>query len=158
MRPCKSLIKWARLAKFTAVTFIGVSQACNHGFPISHNLYCVIREKEDLNHWVESFRFWDEYDYEYEIFSILSNACARTSVILAGKRDSSRHSTTSFSRNKFNHFATVKGLNFSNKKITSLIFQVKNYTVKLSGLNISREYAKKLQVKNCTRTLPRPQI
>ena len=29
-------------------------------------------------------------------------------------------------------------------KITSLIFQVKNSTVKLSGLNIFREYTKKL--------------
>ena len=48
---------------------------------------------------LESFRFWDEDDYEYEIFSILSIAHAWTSVILAGKRDSCRHSTTSFSEN-----------------------------------------------------------
>ena len=48
---------------------------------------------------LESFRFWDEDDYEYEIFSILSIARAWTSVILAGKRDSRRHSTTSFSEN-----------------------------------------------------------
>ena len=41
----------------------------------------------------ESFRFWDEDDYEYEIFSILSSARAWASVILAGKRDSSRYST-----------------------------------------------------------------
>ena len=33
---------------------------------------------------LESFRFWDEDDYEYEIFSILSIADAWTSVILAG--------------------------------------------------------------------------
>ena len=45
----------------------------------------------------ESFRFWD--DYEYKIFSVLSSALAWTSVILAGKRDSRRHSTTSFSEN-----------------------------------------------------------
>ena len=45
---------------------------------------------------VETFRFWDEYEYEYEIFSILSSARARTSVILAGKHDCRRHSTTSF--------------------------------------------------------------
>ena len=38
-------------------------------------------------------------DYEYEIFSILSSARALTSVILAGKRSSRRHSTTSFSEN-----------------------------------------------------------
>ena len=45
---------------------------------------------------LESFGFWDEEDYEYEIFSILSSARARTNVILAEKRDSRRHSTTSF--------------------------------------------------------------
>ena len=46
---------------------------------------------------IESFRFWDEDDYEYEIFSVLSSASAWANVILAGKRDSRRHSTTSFS-------------------------------------------------------------
>ena len=34
---------------------------------------------------MESFRFWDEVDYEYEIFLLLSIAHAWTSVILAGK-------------------------------------------------------------------------
>ena len=48
---------------------------------------------------LETFRFWDEYDNEYEIFSVLSSARAWTSVILAGKRDSRRYSTTSFSEN-----------------------------------------------------------
>ena len=48
---------------------------------------------------IETFRFWDEYDNEYEIFSVLSSARAWTSVILAGKRDSRRYSTTSFSEN-----------------------------------------------------------
>ena len=33
---------------------------------------------------LESFRFWDEDDYEYEIFSILSIGQVWTSVILAG--------------------------------------------------------------------------
>ena len=42
-------------------------------------------------------RFWDEDDYEYEIFPILSSARARTTVILAGKCGSRRLSTTSFS-------------------------------------------------------------
>ena len=37
--------------------------------------------------------------YEDEIFSILSTARAWGSVILAGKRDSRRHSTTGFSEN-----------------------------------------------------------
>ena len=48
---------------------------------------------------VETFRFWDEYNYEYEILSILNSACAWTSVILAGKHDCRRHSTKSFSDN-----------------------------------------------------------
>ena len=46
---------------------------------------------------LESFRFEDEEDYEYEIFSIQSIAHKWTSVILARKRDSCDHSTTSFS-------------------------------------------------------------
>ena len=48
---------------------------------------------------IENFRFWDKDDYEYEIFSMLSSAHAWASVILAGKRDSRRHSTTGFSEN-----------------------------------------------------------
>ena len=48
---------------------------------------------------LESFRFRDEDDYEYEIFTILSIARPLISVILAGKRDSRHHSTTSFSKN-----------------------------------------------------------
>ena len=43
-----------------------------------------------------TLRFQDEDDYEDEIFSILS---AWTSVILAGKRDSRRYSTTGFNEN-----------------------------------------------------------
>ena len=42
---------------------------------------------------------WDEYNNENEIFSILSITRAWTNVILAGKRDIRRHSTTSFSEN-----------------------------------------------------------
>ena len=48
---------------------------------------------------LESFRFEDEGDYEYEIISILSIVRARVSFILEGKRDSRRHSTTGFSKN-----------------------------------------------------------
>ena len=36
---------------------------------------------------------------EYDIISVQSSVCARTSVILAGKHDSRRLSTTSFSEN-----------------------------------------------------------
>ena len=59
----------------------------------SQNVRCFLRLL------VESFRFSDECDYEYKIFSILSIAQASTNVILAGKRDSLRHSITSFSEN-----------------------------------------------------------
>jgi len=48
---------------------------------------------------LESFRFLDEDDDENKIFSILRSAGAQTNVILAGKCDSRRHSTTSFSKN-----------------------------------------------------------
>ena len=53
----------------------------------------------DLYSELRVLRFWVEDDYEYEIFSILSIARMWTSVILAGKRDSSRHSTTSSGAN-----------------------------------------------------------
>ena len=45
------------------------------------------------------FRFEDEDEDENEIFCILSSACARTNVILAGKCGSHRQSTASFSEN-----------------------------------------------------------
>ena len=48
---------------------------------------------------LETFRYWDEYDNECEIFPKLSSAPAWTSVISAGARGSRRHSTTSFSKN-----------------------------------------------------------
>ena len=41
----------------------------------------------------ETFRFWDKYDYEYNIFCILSIAHGETSIILAGKHDSCCHSS-----------------------------------------------------------------
>ena len=41
----------------------------------------------------ETFRFWDNNDYEYKIFSISSIAHGWTSVILAGKHDSHRQPT-----------------------------------------------------------------
>ena len=48
---------------------------------------------------LESFRFEDENEYEKEIFLILSIARAWASVILAGKRDGRRHSSSSISEN-----------------------------------------------------------
>ena len=49
---------------------------------------------------LESFRFENEDDYEYQIFSILSSAGAWASVIFAGKRDSRRLSATGYSKNR----------------------------------------------------------
>ena len=48
---------------------------------------------------LEGFKFLDEDDDGNKIFSILRSARARTNVILAGKCDSRRQSTTSFSKN-----------------------------------------------------------
>ena len=45
---------------------------------------------------LESFRCWDEDDYQY---LVLSSALVLTKVILAGNRDSRRHSTMSFRKN-----------------------------------------------------------
>ena len=64
---------------------------------------------------IEIFRFYDDYDNEYEIFSVVSGARAWTSVILAGKRDSRRHSMTSFREN-----LVVPGNKLS--KLTVLLF------------------------------------
>ena len=46
---------------------------------------------------LETFRFWDEYENQYEIFSIISSVHAWTNAILAGKLGNRRHSTTRFS-------------------------------------------------------------
>ena len=67
--------------------------------------------RNDKNIWTEERR-WEPIQhrplddsktrptvYEYEIFTILSSACAWTSINLAGKRDSRLHSTTGFSEN-----------------------------------------------------------
>ena len=43
---------------------------------------------------IETFKM--RHNYEYAIFSVMSSARALASVILAGKRDSRRPSTTSF--------------------------------------------------------------
>ena len=75
----------------------------------------------DLERWASSVV---EDDYEKEIFSILSHARALTRVILTGKRDSRRHSTTSFSKSvvvaetsfdlwEFYHFAIGRRLNLN---------------------------------------------
>ena len=72
---------------------------------------------------IESFRFWDEHDYEYEIFW-RENMTAVVSLLRV--------------------FCDRKRVKESPIKITAQIFQVKNSTMKLSGLNILLlKYAKK---------------
>ena len=65
---------------------------------------------------LESFRFED--DFEYEIFSILSIARAGTSVILAGKLDSRRHSTTGYSEN-----VAVAGTSYQMLEVLSFCYR-----------------------------------
>ena len=67
---------------------------------------------------LESFRFKDK-NYENEIFSILSGARARTNVILAGKCDDHRHSSTSFSENVVvakTRYQLLESLSFSHRE------------------------------------------
>ena len=79
--------------------------------PVSQSNYCiwysnvkVLVIERSCSHFrtrketKESFRFKDEDDYEYKIFPILSSAL-REPRHFGGKRDSRRHSTTSFSEN-----------------------------------------------------------
>ena len=118
---------------------------------------------------IESFRFYDENDYEYEIFSMLSTACAWGSVILAGKRGSRRHATTRFNKSVVaagTSYQMLEVLAFWNREraqppsitITVLTFLVKKSTMKNSGVSIFWEYAKKLWIKSRTRSRPRPRI
>ena len=139
--------------------------------------YCFSFKYKKRNLWyftttynaIASFRFWDENDYEYEIFSMLSIAHAWTSVILAGKRDSRCHSPTSFSEN-----VIVAGTKLSNlRKFIILLsregltsFSINNPTSFFGEKKESEafrgvffwEHAQKVQVKSRTRTLSRPQI
>ena len=50
----------------------------------------------------EIFEFQDEDDYECAIFLVLSSARVWSSIILAGKRDSRRHSNMGFLRVSIN--------------------------------------------------------
>ena len=112
-------------------------------------------EAETTKESIETFRFYDENDYEYDIFSILSVGRAWGSVILGGKRGSRRHSTTSFSKNVEVAETSYKRLEviafFSREKskppsitTTVLTFLVKKSTMKNSGVSILWQYAKKL--------------
>ena len=65
---------------------------------IKDNEFRLENECHGIDPLESTFRFWDEDDNNNnEIFSILPSARAWTSVILAGKCASRRHSTTSFS-------------------------------------------------------------
>ena len=87
--------------------------------------------RETLTKWTSNLPIDSvDDDFECEIFSVLSSACAWHSVILAGKRDSRRHSTTGFSETvvvtetslvikwkKFYQFAIGRGLNLLQYKL-----------------------------------------
>ena len=98
---------------------------------------------------IESFTLWDEDDYEYEIFSILSIERMRTNIILVGKCDSHRHSTMGFSKNVVVAGTSYQVLFFGNETglhdITVLKFfwWIKS-TMKRSEVSIFWEYVKKL--------------
>ena len=80
----------------TSLIWVSGGPLLNLSLPQLRTHVLSVRQNSSLQ---ETFRFQDEYDYEYEIFSILSSVRAWTSVILAGKRGSRRHSTTSFRAN-----------------------------------------------------------
>ena len=63
---------------------------------------CTVSENQVWKAAIESFRFWEEDDYGYDIFSALIIVLlrSRTNVSLAGKRDSCHHSITSFSERR----------------------------------------------------------
>ena len=83
----------------------------------------------------------------YEIFSIVSIARAWGNVILAGKRGSGRHSTTSFSESVVvagTSYQMLEVLPFCNLEraqppsitITVLTFLAKKSTIKNSGVSV----------------------
>ena len=92
----------------------------------------------------------------------------RTNVILAGKCDSHRHSTTTFSENVVvakTSYQMLGILSFSNQEralppsteITELTIVVEKSTIVLSGVSSFREQARKRKIK-ChpgSRRLPR---
>ena len=97
--------------KHLRLTQIPLSSRKKSQFDISQQLteYFIMTGTERLEGLllIECFRFWDEDEEEDEIFSVLSSALAWANVILAGKRDSRRHSTTSFSES-----VVVAGISF----------------------------------------------
>ena len=93
---------------------------------------------------VESFRFEDEDDYEYEIFSVLSSARAWAIVILAGNRGSRSHSTSGLNEN-----VVVAGTSYQT---------VRSFIVLLSGeglacYSINTERTEKEKIRTRARTL-----
>ena len=62
-------------------------QALGKGeFRVRSLLLTVFLMRCDHNwHTIETCRFWDENNYEYEIFSIVSSACVCTRIIIGGK-------------------------------------------------------------------------
>ena len=104
---------------------------------------------------LESFRFWDDDDFEYEIFSVLSIAHAWTSVILEGKRGSRRHSATSFRENvgvAGTSYQMQEVLLFCYREMLRTSFSINKHTnlfsekskIKLSRVSFFLELAQKL--------------
>ena len=100
----------------------------------------------------QSFRFEDDNNYEYYIFSVLSSAHAGASVILAGKSDSRRHFTTGFSKSGGNKLLNVRSFIILQKGegLTSFSIDnradiyVKKSKKKISGVSFFRTRAKTL--------------
>ena len=103
----KQLGAQARVVGQRSLLWLKSGQPCLHHLyvlrtafswqPLSSFSLWIIRLPQPSPALMESFRFEDED--EYEIFSILSSVRAWASVILAGKRDSRRHSTNGFREN-----------------------------------------------------------
>ena len=100
---------------------------------------------------LDSFRFYTKTrrteDYEDEIFSILRSAHARTSVILAAKSDSRRHSTTGFSKN-------VVATEASYQMLDVLLFCVrerafKPHSIKITVLNFLVKKVRQFSFPGC---------
>ena len=95
-----SLLKYGLIVALVASSAIATPTRWDHRRPTLNTHEQSRANFKSLKAFIlESFRFEDENDYEYEIFSILSIARAWTSLILAGKPDSHRHRTTSLSVN-----------------------------------------------------------
>ena len=101
-----------------------------------------VNQKWGLFPLIETFRFWDENIDDHGILSILSIALAWTSIILAGRRDSRRHSTTSFNEN-----VIVVGTSYQMLEIFIIILHSRG------GLQYQYSFPGVFLLRTCTKTL-----